>query len=59
MMARLGEIAWQDVAGSNDEGLVNLADAYNKEKGAVAYLFAEFDSLEQQDACSAWLHQRK
>ncbi|MEC8474436.1 MAG: hypothetical protein VXZ38_07300 [Planctomycetota bacterium] len=47
---KAGEIIWQDVAGSNDEGLVNLADVYNKEKGAVAYLFAEFDSPEQQDA---------
>ena len=47
---KTGEIAWQDVSGSDDEGLVNLADAYNKEKGAVAYLFAEFDSPEAQQA---------
>lgn len=45
-----GEIAWQDVAGSNDEGLVNLADAYNKEKGAVAYLYAEFDAADAKAA---------
>jgi hypothetical protein len=45
-----GEVTWQDVSGSSDEGLVNLADAYNKEKGAVAYLYAEFESPEAAQA---------
>lgn len=45
-----GQISWQDVSGSSDEGLVNLAETYNKEKGAVAYLFAEFDSADAKAA---------
>lgn len=45
-----GPISWQDVSGSSDEGLVNLAETYNKEKGAVAYLFAEFDSADAKAA---------
>lgn len=45
-----GNIQWQSVKGSADEGLVDLAAAYNKEKGAVAYLYAEFESPEDQPA---------
>jgi hypothetical protein len=37
-------INWQPISGSEDLGEVDLADAYNKEKGAVGYLFAEFES---------------
>ena len=37
-------INWQPISGSQDLGEVDLADAYNKEKGAVGYLFAEFES---------------
>ena len=45
-----GEVHWQIVSGSSDEGLINLAEIYNKEKGAVAYLFAEFDSPQARQA---------
>ena len=34
-------IEWQTVSAS-DEGVVDLAAAYNKEKGAVCYLYTEF-----------------
>ncbi|MDA7874296.1 hypothetical protein N9B17_03930 [Rhodopirellula sp.] len=37
-------INWQPISGSQDLGEVDLAGAYNKEKGAVGYLFAEFES---------------
>lgn len=37
-------IRWQTVEGSDDEGAVDLAAAYEKEKGAVSYLYAEFES---------------
>ncbi len=43
-----GAVSWQAVEGSDDEGLVDLADTYNKEKGAVAYLFAEFESSDDR-----------
>jgi hypothetical protein len=45
-----GAIGWQTVEGSSDEGIVDLAAAYNKEKGAVAYLYTEFVSAEDQPA---------
>ena len=35
---------------SGDDGIVDLAAAYDKEKGAVAYLYAEFDSPTDQPA---------
>jgi hypothetical protein len=38
------DVNWQPISGSLDLGEVDLADAYNKEKGAVGYLFAEFES---------------
>ncbi len=40
---KAGTISWQEVRAS-DEGVVDLADAYNKEKGAVCYLYTEFES---------------
>ena len=45
-----GNINWQTITGSPDLGEVDLADAYDKEKGAVGYLFAEFESDEDQPA---------
>ncbi len=45
-----GTIGWQTVEGSSDEGIVDLAAAFDKEKGAVAYLYTEFESAEDQPA---------
>jgi hypothetical protein len=39
-----GVVQWQSIDASDDAGVVNLASAYNKEKGAVAYLVTEFES---------------
>ncbi|MEM9586678.1 MAG: hypothetical protein AAGA03_05305 [Planctomycetota bacterium] len=39
-----GDSKWQDIEPEGDDGKVDLAKAYNKEKGAVAYLFTRFDS---------------
>lgn len=47
---KTGEINWQAISGSPDEGEVDLAAAYNKEKGAVAYLFTEFESDQDRPA---------
>jgi hypothetical protein len=60
-------IEWKSVQAS-DEGVVDLAAAYNKEKGAVAYLYTEFDSPEElpaqlrlgcTNANKAWLNGRQ
>ena len=45
-----GNINWQPISGSSDLGEVDLAEAYNKEKGAVGYLFAEFESDQERPA---------
>ena len=45
-----GQVNWRSVEGSGDEGVVDLAAAFNKEKGAVAYLYAEFESPMDQPA---------
>ena len=45
-----GSVSWQSIEGSGDEGAVDLAAAFNKEKGAVAYLYTEFDSSKDQPA---------
>jgi hypothetical protein len=45
-----GTVRWQSVEGSSDDGIVDLAAAYNKEKGAVAYLYTEFESAVDQPA---------
>ncbi|MDB4494485.1 hypothetical protein N9222_01715 [Pseudomonadales bacterium] len=47
---KVGKIKWQPIAGSSDLGEVDLAEAYNKEKGAIAYLFAEFESDQDRPA---------
>ena len=39
-----GAIRWQAVNDSGDEGFVDLANAYDKEKGAICYLYGEFES---------------
>jgi hypothetical protein len=39
-----GDVRWRKLQDAGDEGVVNLADAYDKEKGAVAYLYTEFES---------------
>jgi len=45
-----GSIQWQSITGSSDLGEVDLAEAYEKEKGAVGYLFAEFESDQDRPA---------
>ncbi len=45
-----GPIRWQETVASGDGGDVDLAAAYDKEKGAVCYLFTEFDSSEARPA---------
>jgi hypothetical protein len=47
---KAGNVHWQAVEGSATEGKVDLAAAFNKEKGAVAYLYAEFHSPNDQPA---------
>ena len=43
-----GPIKWQEVAAEGDRGKVNLAKAYDKEKGAVSYMYTEFESSSDQ-----------
>ncbi|SRR6056297_1634844 len=43
-----GVVSWKEVKGSDDDGKVDLAKAFDKEKGAVAYLYTEFDSPSEQ-----------
>jgi hypothetical protein len=45
-----GPIKWQEVAAVGDKGVVDLAAAYDKEKGAVSYLYTEFESSETRPA---------
>ncbi len=45
-----GAIQWQEVTAIGDKGEVNLAKTYDKEKGAVCYLYTEFDSSETRPA---------
>jgi hypothetical protein len=45
-----GVIQWRTIEASADQGEVDLAAAYDKEKGAVAYLFAEFRSSQARQA---------
>ncbi len=45
-----GPISWQEVTSSGDKGEVNLAAAYDKEKGAVCYLYTEFESATARPA---------
>ena len=45
-----GPIRWREISGSSDDGKVDLAEAYEKEKGAVAYLYTQFDSAEATSA---------
>jgi hypothetical protein len=42
-------VGWQEVQAS-EEGVVDLAAAYNKEKGAICYLHAEFESPQNMPA---------
>jgi len=39
-----GAISWRKTTATGDKGEVDLAVAYDKEKGAVCYLYTEFDS---------------
>jgi hypothetical protein len=39
-----GRIRWREVEASSGDGAVDLAAAYDKEKGAVCYLYTEFES---------------
>jgi len=45
-----GNIEWQSITGSAELGEVDLAAAYDKEKGAVGYLFTEFESDQDRPA---------
>jgi hypothetical protein len=43
-------VQWQTVQAVGTEGKVDLAETYDKEKGAVAYAYAEFEVAEAMDA---------
>lgn len=43
-------VQWKPVIASGDEGKVDLAAFYDKEKGAVAYVYTEFNSESAADA---------
>ncbi len=45
-----GAIRWQSLGSDGDAGVVDLATAYDKEKGAVAYLYTEFSSIKAMPA---------
>lgn len=45
-----GPVRWKSLESQDPEGIVDLAEAYDKEKGAVAYLYAEFESDQTQPA---------
>lgn len=45
-----GPVSWRPVRGSEDGGVVDLAAAFDKEKGAVAYVYTEFDASEKRPA---------
>lgn len=45
-----GSILWRETTASGDKGEVDLAVAYDKEKGAVCYLYTEFDSSTSRPA---------
>jgi hypothetical protein len=45
-----GDVRWQPMEGSTTTGTVDLAAAFNKEKGAVAYLYTEFHAPQDQPA---------
>ncbi|WP_146458073.1 hypothetical protein [Rubripirellula tenax] len=45
-----GDVMWKDVEGDADTGKVDLATAFEKEKGATAYLFTTFRSPTAQVA---------
>ncbi len=47
---KAGKINWQPITASPDLGEVDLAETYNKEKGAIAYLFTEFESDQDRPA---------
>ena len=60
-------VKWQSVTAS-DEGVVDLAAAYSKEKGAVCYLYTEFESPQDlpaqlrlgcTNANKAWINGRQ
>ncbi len=46
---KLGAAGWREVSTSKDDGGIDLSEAYNKEKGAVIYALAEFNSLSQHN----------
>jgi hypothetical protein len=45
-----GSIRWRDLEATDEDGKLDLAAAFNKEKGAVCYLYTEFDSSEARPA---------
>lgn len=47
---KTGTVRWQPLESQDPEGIVDLAEAYDKEKGAVAYVYAEFESDQAQPA---------
>lgn len=65
---KAGSVAWMPVSTTAKDGAVNLADALNKEKGAVAYAVGEFNSGDEVDceirlgspnASIVWLNGKK
>ena len=60
-----GSIGWTEISDSGDEGFVDLAKGYEKEKGAVCYLYGEFESstarpvqirLGSENASKVWIN---
>jgi hypothetical protein len=47
---KAGEIRWKEVTATGNKGEVDLAKAYDKEKGAVCYLYTEFNSSDSVPA---------
>ena len=46
---KTGEVKWTSVSTEEQDGTVDLAETFNKEKGAVAYVFGQFVSEEDLD----------
>ncbi|TWU01928.1 hypothetical protein Pla100_16640 [Neorhodopirellula pilleata] len=44
------DVKWQPIQATGKEGKVDLAAAYDKEKGAVAYAYTEFESDSDREA---------
>jgi hypothetical protein len=45
-----GSVSWKPIEATGDDGTVDLASSYSKEKGAVAYVYTEFEWDADADA---------